>query len=44
MMLKTLTNFIIYDDGDLNDHIDDACNDIMKLKTLTILIDHYNND
>ena len=44
MMLKTLTNLIIYDDGDLNDHIDDTCSDITMLKTLTILIDHYNND
>ena len=38
MMLKTLTNLIIYDDGDLNDHIDDTCSDIMMLKTLTIFI------
>ena len=44
MMLKTLTNLIIYDDGDFNDHIDDTCSDITMLKTLTILIDHYNND
>ena len=44
IMLKTLTNLIIYDDGDLNDHIDDTCSDITMLKTLTILIDHYNND
>ena len=44
MLLKTLTNLIIYDDGDLNDHIDDTCSDIKMFKTLTISIDHYNND